>query len=35
LYRPLGVIHAFTLPDLAEPHQFRRVSLYHASREPL
>jgi len=34
-YRPLGVLEALTLPDLAEPHEFRRVSLYHASREPL
>ena len=34
-YRPLGVLQALTLPDLAEPHEFRRVSLYHASREPL
>ncbi|MBK4999864.1 methyltransferase [Pseudomonas sp. S31] len=35
LYRHLGVLDALTLPDLAEPHEFRRVSLYHASREPL
>ncbi|MFV3403061.1 class I SAM-dependent methyltransferase [Pseudomonas sp. NY15463] len=35
LYRPLGVLDALTLPDLAEPHEFRRVSLYRASREPL
>nr|WP_189662381.1 50S ribosomal protein L11 methyltransferase [Pseudomonas sp. RW10S2] len=35
LYRQLGVLDALTLPDLAEPHEFRRVSLYHASREPL
>ena len=35
LYRQLGVLEALTLPDLAEPHEFRRVSLYHASREPL
>ncbi|WP_409264457.1 class I SAM-dependent methyltransferase [Pseudomonas sp. KCJK9000] len=35
LYRALGVLEALTLPDLAEPHEFRRVSLYHASREPL
>ncbi|MBJ9977455.1 methyltransferase [Pseudomonas sp. S75] len=34
-YRPLSVLDALTLPDLAEPHEFRRVSLYHASREPL
>lgn len=35
LYRQLEVLQALTLPDLAEPHEFRRVSLYHASREPL
>ncbi len=35
LYRQLGTLDALTLPDLAEPHEFRRVSLYHASREPL
>ncbi|AIL59781.1 class I SAM-dependent methyltransferase [Pseudomonas alkylphenolica] len=35
LYQPLGVLEALTLPDLAEPHEFRRVSLYHASRQPL
>lgn len=35
LYRSLGVLDALTLPDLAEPHEFRRVSLYHASRQPL
>ena len=35
LYRSLGTLDALTLPDLAEPHEFRRVSLYHASREPL
>lgn len=35
LYRPLGVLDALTLPDLAEPHEFRRVSLYHATRQPL
>ena len=35
LYRSLGVLEALTLPDLAEPHEFRRVSLYHATREPL
>ena len=34
-YQALGVLEALTLPDLAEPHEFRRVSLYHASREPL
>ena len=31
-YRRLGMRHALTLPDLAEPHEFRDVSLYHASR---
>ncbi|AIR89217.1 class I SAM-dependent methyltransferase [Pseudomonas cremoricolorata] len=35
LYRPLGTLHAVTLPDLAEPHEFRCVSLYHAARQPL
>ncbi|MHC6223760.1 class I SAM-dependent methyltransferase [Pseudomonas sp. X10] len=35
LYQPLGTLEALTLPDLAEPHEFRRVSLYHASRQPL
>ncbi len=34
-YRALGTLEALTLPDLAEPHEFRRVSLYHASGEPL
>ena len=32
VYRPLGQLHACTLPDLAEPHEFRHVSLYHAQR---
>ena len=32
LYRQLDTLHALTLPDLAEPHEFRQVSLYHASR---
>lgn len=31
-YRRLAMLHALTLPDLAEPHEFRDVSLYHASR---
>lgn len=31
-YQRLGMLHALTLPDLAEPHEFRDVSLYHASR---
>jgi len=33
VYRPLGQLHACTLPDLAEPHEFRDVSLYHAQRD--
>lgn len=32
LYRRLGILEALTLPDLAEPWEFRRVSLYHAVR---
>ncbi|MEX6665421.1 methyltransferase [Pseudomonas sp. W2-17] len=32
MYTPLGVLEALTLPDLAEPWEFRRVSLYHAVR---
>ena len=32
LYRQLETLNALTLPDLAEPHEFRQVSLYHASR---
>jgi len=32
LYRQLDTLHGLTLPDLAEPHEFRQVSLYHASR---
>ncbi|MEE4309036.1 50S ribosomal protein L11 methyltransferase [Pseudomonas alliivorans] len=31
-YQRLGMLHALTLPDLAEPHEFRDVSLYHAVR---
>ena len=31
-YRRLGMLHAHTLPDLAEPHEFRDVSLYHTQR---
>lgn len=34
LYRHLAMLKALTLPDLAEPHEFRNVSLYHAQREP-
>ncbi len=32
LYKRLGILEALTLPDLAEPWEFRRVSLYHAVR---
>lgn len=32
LYRRLAVLEACTWPDLAEPHEFRTVSLYHATR---
>ncbi|MNM78793.1 Ribosomal protein L11 methyltransferase [compost metagenome] len=32
LYRRLDVLDACTWPDLAEPAEFRRVSLYHAKR---
>ena len=32
LYRQLDSLKALTLPDLAEPHEFRHVSLYHAQR---
>ena len=35
LYRQLDSLKALTLPDLAEPHEFRNVSLYHAQREPM
>ncbi|WP_296258287.1 MULTISPECIES: class I SAM-dependent methyltransferase [unclassified Pseudomonas] len=31
-YQRLGIVEALTLPDLAEPWEFRRVSLYHAVR---
>ena len=31
-YRQLESLKALTLPDLAEPHEFRNVSLYHAQR---
>ena len=34
LYRQLDSLKALTLPDLAEPHEFRHVSLYHAQRGP-
>ncbi len=29
-YQRLASLQALTLPDLAEPHEFRQVSLYHA-----
>lgn len=32
LYRRLDMLDACTWPDLAEPAEFRRVSLYHAQR---
>lgn len=32
LYERLGILDALTLPDLAEPWEFRKVSLYHAAR---
>ena len=35
LYRQLDTLQALTLPDLAEPHEFRQVSLYHTSRTAL
>ncbi|PHN30587.1 class I SAM-dependent methyltransferase [Pseudomonas sp. ICMP 561] len=31
-YQRLDIFEAHTLPDLAEPHEFRHVSLYHAAR---
>ncbi|KPW58992.1 Uncharacterized protein ALO80_02679 [Pseudomonas caricapapayae] len=31
-YQRLTILHAHTLPDLAEPHEFRDVSVYHAAR---
>lgn len=31
-YERLGLFEAHTLPDLAEPYEFRNVSLYHAER---
>ncbi|MCQ6258565.1 methyltransferase [Pseudomonas sp. Q11] len=33
LYRRIEMLEAMTLPDLAEPEEFRHVSLYHARRE--
>lgn len=32
LYQRLGIMQACTWPDLAEPMEFRQVSLYHAQR---
>jgi predicted nicotinamide N-methyase len=32
LYRRIEMLEAMTLPDLAEPQEFRHVSLYHARR---
>ena len=32
LYERLGILEALTLPDLAEPWEFRKVSLHHAVR---
>ncbi|HEY0285828.1 MAG TPA: 50S ribosomal protein L11 methyltransferase [Pseudomonas sp.] len=32
LYDRIGTLDALTLPDLAEPWEFRKVSLYHAVR---
>ncbi|CAH0271105.1 class I SAM-dependent methyltransferase [Pseudomonas mediterranea] len=34
LYRRIELLEAMTLPDLAEPEEFRHVSLYHARRSP-
>lgn len=34
LYQRLGIMQACTWPDLAEPDEFRQVSLYHAARSP-
>ena len=33
LYRRLGILEACTWPDLAEPAEFRHVSLYNAQRD--
>ena len=33
LYRRLSILEACTWPDLAEPAEFRHVSLYHAQRD--
>jgi predicted nicotinamide N-methyase len=34
-YKRLAMLEAHTLPDLAEPVEFRNVSLYHACRDPV
>ena len=34
-YQRLEILDALTLPDLAEPWEFRKVSLYHSRRQPL
>ncbi len=34
-YQRLAILDALTLPDLAEPWEFRKVSLYHSRRQPL
>jgi predicted nicotinamide N-methyase len=34
-YQRLAILEALTLPDLAEPWEFRKVSLYHSRRQPL
>ncbi|MGX4728654.1 class I SAM-dependent methyltransferase [Pseudomonas corrugata] len=34
LYQRIELLEAMTLPDLAEPEEFRHVSLYHARRQP-
>ena len=34
-YQRLEILEALTLPDLAEPWEFRKVSLYHSRRQPL
>jgi predicted nicotinamide N-methyase len=33
-YLQLAMLETYTLPDLAEPAEFRNVSLYHACRDP-
>ncbi|RMU67110.1 hypothetical protein ALP29_201490 [Pseudomonas syringae pv. avii] len=31
-YQRVTILHAHTLPDLAEPYEFRDMSVYHAAR---